>query len=250
MSYHRRNRKALSRYRSRAPMGGLFDDVLDVLTPSAFTAYKAVKASASVDQVDCLNKANGSAAVERIDTAVHNLATNWKPSGKFGVQDFVNMAGWVAGQNIPAQVALVGAPRSASDSQTMISQAMDALAHNNDIVKRWNASIAQARAVGATVIDAPSFKSEVLSTLNNISQAYVTRAVMDCNVTWLDRAGAAVEDGVARAMRIADALVDLAEKVVKAAAAPFDIVMWLGKYGPLAAVGLGGLYIYTRYSKR
>lgn len=260
MSYHRYKRpyygagvRAVPR-RPRA-MSGILDTILgsSALLPPGVSQYGAVGqmwnaiwGSASVDQKKCLDQANASPQVAKIDAATAELAKTWNIAGRITVADMTNMAAWVGAQNISAQVALVGAPRASSDGQTVIAMAMNALARNNERVKTWNAAIASATAQGVRVIEAPTFKKDVLNALVNISQAYVTTAVMYCNITWLDRAGAAVDEGVARARQIADVALALAEKVIKVAGATFDLAAWLGTYGPWAAVGLGALYLWSK----
>jgi hypothetical protein len=243
--------------RGRGPVTPLsgFMDALDIFGGGGLSLFNAgpfdlIKKYASVDQVACINKANQSSQVARIDAATERLAKNWRPaSSKFSVADVQGMASFIATENVKAKIPLVSAPYSTSDARTVVLQAQDDLAKNDERVQAWIAAVNQAKAAKATAIDVPGFKDDVLHSLVRISQAYATRAVLDCNLTWLDAAAAAVEAGVDRAMRIASLVVQLGEKIIKAAGAPFDIISWLGKYGPVSAVGLGALYIFRKTRK-
>lgn len=207
------------------------------------------------DQMACLNKANASPQVSGIDAIISNLAKNWNPTGYFRPVEIQSVLDMFADEAAAAGAAVAGAPSSTSDAASAKAQAFeDMLRKYKDRSQAYVQAIAQARAKGATVINAPAFKSFVLSAMQSISDAYVTATVLSCRQTWiekwLDRAYRGMAAIGAVAFRLLGVAYKVGEGVVDAIDTAGSLAAKIIKYAPYAAAGIGAYLLYSFVKKR
>lgn len=207
------------------------------------------------DQVSCLNKANASPQVVAIDNLVTNLAKTWNPTGYYRPADVQSLLDMLATEAESAGAALASAPMSTGDAQQAKDMAFDdMLRRYKDRSQAYVKAIADAKASGATAINAPALKDWVIASMRSISDAYVTATVLQCRYSWaekwLDRAYKGMAAIGAVAARILGVAVKVGESVVNAIDNAGKIAAVIIKYAPFAAVGLGGYILYKMAKKR
>jgi hypothetical protein len=207
------------------------------------------------DQMACLNKANASSQVVAIDGIISNLAKNWRPTGYYRPAEVQQLLDLFATEAEQAGAALAAAPLSTSDASEAKAQAFEDIGRKYvDQSQAYKRAIAEAKAKGSNVIDAPGLKDWVIRSMQSLSDAYVTATVLQCRQTWvekwLDRAYRGMAAIGAVAARIVGVAANLAINVVKAAESAVGIAGVIIKYAPYAAVGLGAYLLYNFVKKQ
>lgn len=207
------------------------------------------------EQIACIDRANASSKVAAIDAEILKLAGTWKPTGYYRPSDVQTLLDKLADEAAAAGDALAKAPRSTGDADSMIRSAFDDLGTKyKDRSRAYERAVAEAAAKGAGVINAPGLKDWVIASMRAISDAYVTATVLQCRLSWLesflDRGYKAMVAIGALAARILGVVWKFGEAVVDAVDTTGDILAFIIKYGPYAAVGLGGYILYNMAKKR
>lgn len=143
-------------------------------------------------EVSCVMDAQNNPSVADMDAKVMDLAANWHPTGYFTVDEIHAMVGQIkqADATVLAQVIL--SSKSTSDADTVIKQAVDYINTNEARAQVYLDAAAQAQNQGLRAVYAPGFKTFVTNSMVNISQAYTTRAALDCQTTWFDTAAGVI----------------------------------------------------------
>lgn len=201
------------------------------------------------DQMTCLNKANASSQVRAIDAIIGNLSKNWNPTGYYRPADVQQILDMFATEAANAGAALAAAPLSTGDAADVKAQAFeDMLRKYKDRSQGYVRAIADARSAGASVINAPAFKSFVIAAMQSISDAYVTATVLQCRQSWaekwLDKAYNAMAGIGAVAYKIIGVAAKVGAGVVNAIDTAGSIAATVIKYAPYAALGLGAYLLY------
>lgn len=207
------------------------------------------------EQIACLNKANASSQVSGIDAIINNLAKNWNPTNYFRPSDIQQVLDMLANEAAQAGAAVAAAPLSTSDAQSAKSQAFeDMLRKYKDRSQAYVKALADARAAGLTAINAPAFKSFVISAMQSISDAYVTATVLQCRQSWaekwLDKAYRAMASIGAVVAKIGGVVLKVGEAAVNAIDTAGSIAAAIIKFAPWAALGLGAYMAYGFIKKR
>lgn len=234
MTYRARSRRVRT-HRGRVVHMGSLGDLVD------WAASLETKA-----ELNCLNQANASPSVAAIDAKTEDLARNWKPTGFYKPSEVQSILTSLLVANTQARAVLGTAPLSTGDAQTMIKQAHAYLDRNQERAKIYQTALANAASSGTTVIDAPGLKDWVLKSMVNISQAYVTAAVLSCRSTWLDTAANVITGIWNTAKRVVGIIIKAGDTLLKVADDAFDLYPYI-KWG---AIGLGAYLIYDRIIKR
>lgn len=198
------------------------------------------------EEMACLNKANASGRVAEIDAKTDDLSKNWRPTGFYTPAEMTSLVSAIVAYSTEAAVPLATAPRSTSDAEQQIRQAQAYLARNIERSKMYQGAVATAKRDGSAAIDAPGFRDWVINSLVNISQAFVTVAVLQCRTSWLDRAAAIAKAISDLAKRVAGVVLKAGETLVKVADRSLDIV----QYVPYIAAGVGLWFVFSKLKKR
>lgn len=212
-------------------MGDLFSDIND-----AIMGKKGVKFTSSTQQ--CVDQANNSTQVAQIDAQTLDLAKNWNPTGFYTAADLAAVVQQIGNLVDQARAALASAPQSTSDASTAIAQATDNLNKATSNLTLYTNAIASAKAQGTTAINAPGLKTWVTNSMVDVSQAFVTASVLQCETTWLDRAVSLFTSAYNFLKRIVGVVLkagDLALKVADDVLGLYDVLKW-------GAIGVGALY--------
>lgn len=209
------------------------------------------------DELACLTAANNSPAVQTIDAQTTNLARNWRPTGFYTLTDIKGILDVIDQQTLQAQIQLSTTLQATGDAPSMIRQAQFYLDRNKQRSAGYRALIADAQKRGLKIVDAPGLKDFVLKSMVNISQAFVTKAAIECRANWLDK-GAAAASAIANvAGKVVGAVADTAVAAGKAAidaaagaAKGFGTVLTVLKWtliigGPV----IGGLWAFGRWNE-
>lgn len=195
----------------------------------------------------CLDKANSSRQVKAIDAMTFDLARNWNPTGFYTPAQIHSIVSAVTSLNGAARTVLASlsaVQHSTSDADQVIKQAAAYLDRND---ARAQAYITAASKAGSTgVVNAPGLKMWVTNSLVNISQAYVTVYVLDCNTTWLDYAAAASKRLVDAAKAIGGVIADAATAIVDAAESTLQFASALKWIIVGTVLLMGGAFIYKK----
>lgn len=232
MSYVRTStggRRAVARYSRRALSGDMWD-----------YAKREMAATDNAEQLECLNQANESSAVKAIDAQIARLATTWQPTGLYTGADITKMMNTIDDATKKARAVLVDLPANSYG----IANARNYLDINDARIATYRKAVATS---GGLKIPAPNFKKDVLKSLVNVSQAYVTADVIRCRLTWGQQALAIINHAVDVAKSIVGTVLEFAEKAAAAVTAPFSIIGWLGKY-PYVPVGIAAVILYKRFA--
>lgn len=192
-------------------------------------------------EVQCLNEANASPQVQRVDALTRDLAKNWNPTGFYHPDDVANLVSKILGENAKARVVLASAAYSTSDAGTVINQGFAYLKRNDERARLYSNAVAAARANSIPIINAPGLKTWVLQSLVNISQAYVTTYALDCRTTWLDTVGEVAEGIVGVAKRIGGVAAAAGDTILQAAEDVWSLypaMKWLALAGVLTVGGI------------
>lgn len=207
------------------------------------------------EQKRCLDKANASSQVVAIDNIVTNLAKNWHPTGFYRPAEVQQLLDMFAAEAAEAGKALAAAPLSTSDAEAMKRQAFEDVGRKYlDQSQAYKRAIAEAKAKGSNVINAPGLKDWVIRSMRSLSDAYVTATVLQCRQTWiekwLDRAYRGMAAIGEAAYRVIGVAANLAINVVKAAESAVGIAGFIIRYAPFAAAGIGAYMLYNFVKKR
>lgn len=227
---------------------------MDVVDPWGVLSPVPMPGDAS-DEKTCLDKANASPQVSSMDAIVNSLASTWNPTGYYRPADVQAILDAFATQAEDAGAALAAAPLSTSDALDVKAQAFDDVQRiYQDQSKNYQAAVNQAKATGATVINAPGLKDWVISSMRTLSDAYVTATVLQCRQSWVEsvldrgyRAMAAIGSVAARILgvvaKVGEAGVDALEKAA-------DLTAIIIKYAPYAAAAIGAYMLYNMVVKK
>jgi hypothetical protein len=209
----------------------------------------------TADEISCLNKANASPQVSSIDETISNLSKTWNPTGYFRPADIQQVLDMLADQAADAGAAVAGAPLSTSDAKEAKAQAFDDLMYKyKDRSVAYVKAIADAKSSGVNAINAPAFKSFVLSSMRALSDAYVVATVLECRQTWvekwLDRAYQAIMAIAALVAKLVGIVLKVGEAAVDAADTAASILAAIVKYSPWIALGIGGYLLYGFVAKK
>lgn len=206
-------------------------------------------------EIGCLNKANASPQVIAIESVISNLAKNWHPTGYFRPADIQQVLDMLADEAAQAGAALAAAPLSTGDAESVKRQSFeDMLRRYKDRSQAYVKAISDARASGATAVNAPAFKSFVLGAMQSIADAYVTATVLHCRTTWierwLDRAYRGMAAIGAVVAKIGGVVLKVGEAAVNAIDTAGSIAATIIRFAPWAALGLGAYMAYGFIKKR
>ena len=247
MSYigQRIARRRNTRVVRKIPMQGL-GGVLDFLgaAVSPLTAISDVFSSRTVaDQTACVAQADQ--ITTALDAKWYGIAQNWNPTGRFSPSDMNAAVAATIKTLSDAQVAVMFAPQSASDAGMMISQSLGELNDKLKAAAQYTAAVGQAQSTGATVIDSPGFKNWITSSLVVASGAFATRAILDCNVSWLQKAS----DYMDQVWAVVSKIVDVAIKAGETAINVVDDTLSAYTYIKWGAVALAAYWLLTKVKK-
>lgn len=205
------------------------------------------------DEVACLKAANESPAVKAIDAKITDLARNWRPSGFYSIPDLRGILDEIDRQNVLADIAVAATLQATGDAPNMIRQARYYLDLNKKRVAGYRALIEATQRRGGTIVDAPGLKDAVLKSMVNISQAYTTKAAIECRANWLDKAAAAVDKIGDVAGKVVGFVADVAiaagkatADAAKGAVKALTVLKWVAIIGVPV---LGGLWVYGRWNE-
>lgn len=242
----KRPRKRMTKPQTRQAMGGLLDFLFGAATPGAEIA-QAIEDDAST-QVACTLQADTQTA--NLDALMQQIATTWNPVGNYAPGDMNKASAAVYGMLEQAKVAVINSPNTTGDAPDMISQALDDITKYENRGIQYQQAIAQAMAAGTQVIAAPQFKDWVTASLVAASGAFATRAVLDCNVTYLDTAYSYMQQVWGVVQTIADVVVNAASTVLNVVDNTAKIADFLSSnLIPIAVVG-GLALIYFKFYKK
>ncbi len=175
---------AVKRYRGQpAAMGGWLDAVVDFATGGK---AEMIRDYLSTDNsIECINEANQNASIKQIDDYVYNLSKTWTPTGYYSPNEIITTVGVIQGYMLATMtdVQLSPNPHSVSDRDTTIRQAVSNL---QGYIAKGQAFTDAARQT-TDLVNAPGFKRWVMYSLQAMSQAMTVRAVLECNVDFLDK---------------------------------------------------------------
>ncbi len=237
MGYVRISSRPASRYGhrgARTAMGDIASDIMRIRS-------EVIDAD-NQDQVRCLNQANASTAVQQIDARIANLAATWQPTGLYTGADITKMIDTIDDATKRARAVLVGLPQDAYG----ITNARNYLDINDARVATYRKAVATS---GGKKIPAPNFKKDVLKSLVNVSNAYVTADVITCRLTWGQQALAIIDRAYQVAKSIVGTILELGESAARAVIGSFNIIGWLGKY-PYIPVGIAAVLLYTKFKQK
>lgn len=198
------------------------------------------------EEIRCVNQANASPQVQRLDALTHDLAVNWNPTGFYTPDEVQGLVTKILTENAKARITLAAAVYSTSDAATVINQGFAYLKRNDDRAKLYANAVAAARSSGTQVINAPGLKTWALQSLVNISQAYVTVYALDCRTTWLDTVGAIAEDITAAYKRVGGVAARAGDTILQAAEDVWSLYPALKWIGLAAIVFVGGVFAWGR----
>jgi hypothetical protein len=207
------------------------------------------------DQMKCLNKANASSQVVAIEGIISNLNKNWHPTGYYRPADVQTLLDMFATEAEEVGKALAAAPMSTGDALSARYQAFEDIGRKYlDQSQAYRRALAEAKAKGSNVIDAPGLKAWVLRSMQSISDGYVTATVLQCRQSWierwLDRAYRGMASIGAAAYHILGVAANLAVNVVKAAESALNIAGFIVRVAPFAAAGFGAYLLYNYVKKK
>lgn len=166
-------------------------------------------------EASCLNKANAAPLVKQLDGLTEGLARDWHPTGYYSSKDIRAITSSIIAAGGTAKAAVLTAPRSTSDADEAIGQAVKYIDRNTERAQTF-ITAADTADSGKGIVDAPSFKTFVTNSLINISQAYVTLGMLSCAEGWFQHGIAAVNDVITKCKNAVALGVEYAADAVKA----------------------------------
>jgi len=224
-------------------LGGLADDIFGTVFGLGPAQAIANVFTQKGEDPSCIAQAD--AATAKLDATWQNIAQNWNPTGNFSPTDMDNAISMVVKTLSDAQVALQFAPPSTADSGDVISQALGDINTKLQQMAPYAQAVTNAKASGASVINSPNFKTWITTSLVVASAAFATRAVLDCNVSWMDKAQQWFDQVSAVVMKIVDVVITAGETAIDVVGDAFDLMKYI-KWGALA---VGAYWLYTKFKK-
>lgn len=195
------------------------------------------------DSTECLPAAD--AATAALDAKWYDIAQNWNPTGNFSPADMDKAITATVKALSDAQVAVMFAPQTTRDAGEQIAQAIDSIGKRLQQMAPYATAVQDAKNTGATVINSPNFKQWITGSLVDVSAAYATRAVLECQVSWLQTAQDAIDAVRSIVMRMVDVVVKAADTVLNVTDDIFDAYKYI-KYG---AIALGVWWLVNKMKK-
>lgn len=241
MTYIAKRRRQMSRRTAarHQPLSGLFDLISGTGNPAA-EIREIVQPSFTSDSTECLP--NADAATAAIDARWQDIAQNWNPTGNFAPSDMDAAITATIKALSDAQVTVMFAPKTTSDAGEMIAQSIDDIGKKLRQAAPYATAVQDAKNTGATVINSPGFKTWITTSLVVVSAAYATRAVLDCQLSWLNTAANVIDSVRAVVMRIVDIVVKAADTVLEVVDDTLDAYKYI-KYG---AIAVGAIWLLTK----
>lgn len=232
---------SLARYRRR-------DLGLGIWPFNPDTAYDVDNA----DQKRCTDKANAAPQVTKMEGEVRRLRQSWNPTGFYLPKEISSLIAALKEAAAVAGDALKNAPDSTSDAATVKRDAFDtALEKIYDRGKFYEQAIIDTKKAGLTAIGAPGFKKYVLDAMSSIAWVYTQAAYLHCRQTWLesvlDRGWRAIANLGAVVARVLGVAADVAGGVLNVGKGALDVLAFVAKWAPYAALGVGGYFAYARF---
>ena len=207
-----------------------------------------------------LRAANASPKIAALDAKTSLLARTWKPTGFYTIADIRGIINEIEKQTIAASASVALTRNVTGDRDARVREAQRYLigddAYTNSNKKRvaaYRALIADVERRGIKIVDAPGLKDAVIKMMNNISQAYTTRAAIDCRANVLDDGAEALGKiyDVAGSVvgYVADLAVAAGEAAAGAAKSVFKIMTVLKWAAIIGVPVLGGLWAYSRWNE-
>lgn len=200
-------------------------------------------------EVSCVLDANQSPAVANIDKMTMDLARNWQPTGYFTIDEVNKIVSTIKQADATALAQVIVAPKTTSDADQVIKQAVDYLARNDSRAQPYVDAAAKAQQQGLRAIYAPGLKTWVLDSMVNISQAYTTAAALACQSTFFDAAANVITGVWNAAKEIGSFALGAGEGVVKAAEGIVGLLPYLKWVLLAAALATGGVFAYRQYQR-
>ncbi len=225
--------------RARRPQG-MGGDFFDTLFGAGGT--NILEQIEKKEELNCLKDANATPAVKEIDAKTLDLAKNWNPTGYYTAADIQTVYTSTMDAITKGRAALMSAVMSTSDAEQVVAEATNKLVTSTERAALYTQAIAAAQASGSTVINAPGLKQWVLDSLLNVSNAYVTVAVLFCRSTWLDTAAAVISAVWAVVKRVIGIALKIGDTVLKVA----DDVLGLYTVLKWGALGVGAFLVISK----
>lgn len=247
----RRHRSVVRTRRGRPALSGV-TDVLETLGLAAVSpavaigrvlGHAAISASRT-DSSECLPAAD--AATATIDAKWQEISKTWNPNGNFSPADMNKVVTEVFRALNVARIDVTFSPHSTSDAGDVISQALDDIGKKLDQGATYVQAVKQAQDQGVNVISSPGFKDWVVTSYIAVSTAYATRAVLECDVSWLQK----VSDFLDAIGQVVSRVVDIAIKAGDTALDIVDDTLDAYKYIKWGAVAVGVWWILNEMKKR
>ncbi len=209
------------------------------------TLISVLQDSARLQNETCLSTASSQPSIKALDDQIMQLAKEWRPSGYYTIDQVQRIVASVVPFAAAAMVSLGAAPHTTSNAATMVKERMGKLVARTDESKIYIAACAEAKRMGADVVDSPGLRRWVMNSLQDVSAAMVTTYVLNCNTTFIDTLASWLG-------ALGDFLLSLAKIVVKAGQLVLKVPdaiaqMWTAiKYGALAG---GAYFVYAKFLK-
>lgn len=242
--------RARARRRPRKPpaLSGFLSDAYDYLANSGANALEDIVPSGYLNSLSdrglsCLDEANASPQVARLDAQLASLQANWHPTGFYNPSDVNAIVSQVVQQLQAAKVLVLTAPASTSDQLEVRMQA------TADIDKMYQdgfrfSDAARVAASSNQPVNAPDLKDYVTKGLMVASNGYVTAAALACNVSWLEQINDGLQAVGAVILKIGGIVITAAETAVDVAASTFATADAIAKYSGPVLLGAGALALY------
>lgn len=231
---------------ARKALGSDITDYLDAIAAKFGT-------STLDSQTDCVNKAN--AATTPLDAKINSMAATWNPTGVYKPSDMSTILSQTLAMINNAVGQVNTAPMSASDSDTMLAEALDKLNRANAESVKFTTANASALKDGSAQIQSTDFKDWVIKSMQRTSFALSVASVMDCNETWLGHAIDWLDGAITGifnfAVKVGSEALDITKQLVKIPGELSDLAGNLVKLGALAgAAYLFYEYVYKKQKRR
>lgn len=253
MTYYRQPRCCRPRYAryAREPLGGFFDALFAPFETILGGAAQVPTSGSSSDPANAALLAQvcpPSAQTAAWSGRIAQLQATWNPTGTYTPAEMRAVIGPILTMNLSTHNAVTSARESYNiDALAAAEDAFNKIgAQANDYTDAWRA----AQAAG-TAVSAPGLKQWVIDAMNANTAGMRAIEIAACSKPWWLGALASFQRAFDAAWDAAKAVLgvvlELGEKVLKAAEAPLSLIAWLGKYGGPAALALGALWIITKH---
>lgn len=233
--------------RSPPAMGDWSDWLVEIAGGTVGVNYQyLVNQLAPAVEAGCLNQANASAAVQKIDAQVNDIAKNWTPSGFYSPQQIIAIVNVILPAVITCKAELEAAPLSTSDATTVKGIAVKDLQRKMDEAAKFTTGAGEAIGKNISVVEAPGLRAWVINTLIRVSTGYVTVATLRCHTTYLDTVYSVLQSIGSFLKKLGNIAIGIGETILKI---PDTVsTLWsVLKYGAIAGAGY---YVYREYIKK